>query len=974
MSSAVSALTATIGVLRRLLNEEKTDLEQLTYVVQCIHDPILECYNSPNDGKQGQWLFETPNVASILTATEHRDIFGNIFALYNKHKWIVSRLESALREPNRKQENGAEATGQSNSNSKENAEAAALRDVVELFCSNEMQQFITEHLKYSLSYSSTIAPKILGLWHRCCPTHAKNVTGKLSLDSGFIRVVDKRGELSFRKRFLCFLWWTLGERSGVPMDPRAVRVRLPDSLSPATAPPASTGQGHPCAFPPLKSNAGEGHSNGRPGSVSNAIKMTFSSPSAGWEESLIPPTWQGFETLLALLATPLPSLRRYVHVACCIVNTHCLQRSVRQQLQFNFVTLARQRMAEENCMVLNELIKQDTGHITSLIDGAGAASADKAKAAALLPGYTAKKFARVDPDKDGCRVLIHYGRLTKKFRRGRHERLVFLFNDWFCYGEEHVNNQLLLRASLSLDGLKVVDHSNVEDGDNSFDVVTQKMRFSFIAPTQEQKRQWVDALLNTVRLYEKRLSKPQQPSNSSGGDSKLAVRKTVSVLPTKSVRLTRNSRLVRQQRVDRLVQGQLSMRRAASATQGAVSDEEAVGPVAMQDTLVAPDDVGGLQDIESPLQQEEVEVEKDAADGNVVSDDGEWAEREQVDVAAEVESDDSGDIVGHEGRSSAEGEGEGGPDAHRTLGRCTEELRDESSGNSKEVSGTLQGGEASTSLEDTGGTTPLPKHDSGEPNDSYHRTNEEPGVTRPRELPVERRGGNLGVNKELGTSGHEGGGSEHENDKEQSNGDVKGSDVKRCKTEGRENREEVEERRCESEDEEEEEELCESSEGDNKGKGGEDERRNDEEGGGPTNVGDMEEVERKEVAVEGEEQVEVEEKTQEGCEEAQDLPPPPAYTIECVASSENEASGPPCSADESNDVVNATKEVAKNNDEGIPNGGETVKQESNRSSGCDKICADGSKPTKAAPEEMEKSRTDEAKLQAARAEEKELSE
>nr|CCC53874.1 conserved hypothetical protein [Trypanosoma vivax Y486] len=607
-----------VSTLQNLLKEEDATLTRLTYLMDFIHDPLVNsCKSPPSPTHQSLRSSNVKNgggVPEILSPVLIRNLFANVAALRGIHSAVVMRLAMALSEVTVRleelkagNESGFELVSQGSETTEDVLE---LEKVVEVFCSNVMQKYVAEHMKFSLHYSRSISPCLLEMWQTFCPTHNRSGANgnHLSVDNFYsTRPMGRRTDFSSYRGFVRFLWCLMGGERGVPDDPRASGARMPDYST----------RGGEAKSSPSTSSSTPHSTGGAVASTAEQVNFIFASSIAMTEDPHIPANWRGFETLLALLSSPLASLRRFVHVGSLLVGSNCLAKSLKQQLQVQFLVPVSTRVAEEENMALSELAKQDAKNITNLIEGADATTSEEATS---LPGYKDKKFTRVDPFSDGSRVLVHRGRLTKRFRRGRHERVVFLFSDWLCYAEDLANGRLRLRASLSLDGLKVVELNNGTDCENSFDVVTPKMRFSFIAPTREQRQQWVNALRSTVQLYEKRSHRPSAPPKQQReGAADVAPERA----PTaKGMVLFSGSRLLRQQRSDYYLQEQLKRRATLSAAvESAAEIDEVTGKNSEQTGghTVIPATTGDLKEGRSGLQTHSdtagsvLQVEEDVA-------------------------------------------------------------------------------------------------------------------------------------------------------------------------------------------------------------------------------------------------------------------------------------------------------------------------------------------------------------------------
>ncbi|CUG89843.1 Hypothetical protein, putative [Bodo saltans] len=142
------------------------------------------------------------------------------------------------------------------------------------------------------------------------------------------------------------------------------------------------------------------------------------------------------EELLLHLTSPLPSLQRYLHAARCLVECKCFGEAAEKELVDNFISLAFERGAQEGTLVLDQVSQQDVGSILKNMDDV------------TLPV-------------NDNRVLIHSGRLTKRFRRGRHDRLMFVFSDALCYVEELSNGRYRVRGQILLEGGGATNNNNI---------------------------------------------------------------------------------------------------------------------------------------------------------------------------------------------------------------------------------------------------------------------------------------------------------------------------------------------------------------------------------------------------------------------------------------------------------------------------------------------------------------------------------
>ncbi|ORC85992.1 uncharacterized protein TM35_000311780 [Trypanosoma theileri] len=685
-ADARHSVEATLNILRRLLDEESLILSQLTYVVAHIHDPLLEgckpvdptgkgIQKQQQNGKKGDI-----KIPAILTFAQYWELFANIATLTEAQSTLVGKLESAItystsileqqdeklkskashdgerintsgrslsnnrkkKEEEEKKKEKAVVSGDSNNNNNNNNSSSVgdvdvLQIIPEIFCSAAMRHYVAEHMMYSLNYTRNIAPRVLQLWRLWRARLDKHINA------------EERQQLTLYGRFLHFLWDTMGRERGVPDDPRVVCTRLPET------PPTNTNTTNTTTSANNNNDNNHSHnhnSNNHNNNNNNNNNNTIKSSSSSSFQALvnepppIPRDWRGFETLLVLLATPLASLRRYMHVARCLVESRFLRKTMRTHLQSEFVDVVALRLAEEGSIVLDELARQDVEHIIALIDESAVSplSAQPPFASSTVApslsstlnntmgtatistnsittnntitttnntntntnttagtpismiGPGGKKCPRIPPDLDGSRTLIHYGHLTKRFRRGRHERLLFLFSDLLCYVEELTNGRMRLRASIALETIKVVELDDTADAVNAFDIVTNESRLTFFAPTPEQKHQWVDALRSTVMAYVKKTKKwaaeaninintntiegtaaaaaaaaaaagvlgqqqQQQQLQSLSYQQKQQSGDVVRLISATAPPLPHNSRLQRQRRVDQVRQERLLMRR-----------------------------------------------------------------------------------------------------------------------------------------------------------------------------------------------------------------------------------------------------------------------------------------------------------------------------------------------------------------------------------------------------------------------------
>ncbi|GET86317.1 hypothetical protein, conserved [Leishmania tarentolae] len=460
--------------------------------------------------------------------------------------------------------------------------------VCEFFGSELMQHFMVEHMMYTVKYMQQAAPQLLQLsqlWRWCAKPSGSSGVCAASLEH--LSEMDRRTILQ-NDLFLDFLWRSFGP-SGLPDDDR---VCIPASPEPKQRTAAGR---HGQVLPEARALAGScgGARRSRPTAAASSPAVRLPP---------IPAMWGGFRTLLVLLATPLCILRRYSHVARCLVESGALLPKDRQRLQNCFVDVAALRISEETSLVLEELFLHDTRSIMELMDIPGASTHSRG-AAGLTGDESIKSDAAGAPFSTGVpanyssRVLIHYGRLLKRFGRGRHERLIFLFNDWMCYAEERSNGRFRVRGTIPLSGLRVTEARDDPSlgAVNCFELVfpAQSKRIIFYAATPEQRDQWVDAIRYTVRRFEAlrhTQASKKGSARSSGVNAAAGDRGMSNVMRLTEPMLMPNSRLSRQRHNDSRWQayGDLLRRTAAVAQKPSnmISEVAGVSLPAVTDVLV----------------------------------------------------------------------------------------------------------------------------------------------------------------------------------------------------------------------------------------------------------------------------------------------------------------------------------------------------------------------------------------------------
>lgn len=420
--------------------------------------------------------------------------------------------------------------------------------VCEFFGSELMKHFMAEHMMYTVKYTQQAAPHLLRLsrlWRWC--TEPSGSSGVSAATLASLSEMDQRTILQ-NDLFLDFLWRSFGP-SGMPEDDR-VCIPAPPELKQRSA---AGRQGH--ALPLARALAG-GSGGARPSRPTSAV----SSPAARFPP--IPAMWEGFRTLLVLLATPLSILRRYTHAARCLVESGALLPKDRTRLQNCFIDVAALRISEETNLIVEELCLHDVRGIMALMD-IPASSTNSGGPVSLAGGEPVNSSAAAALSSGGVpanrsnRVLIHYGRLLKRFGRGRHERLIFLFSDWMCYAEESRNGRFRVRATIPLSGLRVVAARDDPSLDtvNCFELVLPSLskRITLYAASPEQRDQWVDAIRYTVRRFEVQKQRPPATNgsprnsgiNTAAGDGGMP-----SIMRPIAPMLMANSRLSRQRHND----------------------------------------------------------------------------------------------------------------------------------------------------------------------------------------------------------------------------------------------------------------------------------------------------------------------------------------------------------------------------------------------------------------------------------------
>ncbi|CAG9569678.1 conserved hypothetical protein [Leishmania major strain Friedlin] len=381
--------------------------------------------------------------------------------------------------------------------------------VCEFFGSDLMKHFMAEHMMYTVKYTQQGAPQLLRLsrlWRWCAEPSGSSGVSAASLTH--LSEMDRKMILE-NDLFLDFLWRSFGP-SGIPADDR---VCIPASMELKQCTAAG---GQDQALSRARALAGGS-------GVTRRSRSTAAASSPAARLPPIPAMWEGFHTLLVLLATPLSILRRYSHVARCLVESGALLPNDRKRLQSCFVNVAALRISEETNLVMEELCLHDVRGIMALMDIPGASTnSGGAGVEPINTGAVPALSSTGAPANRSNRVLIHYGRLLKRFERGRHERLIFLFSDWMCYAQESSNGRFRVRGTIPLAGLRVVEACDNPSMDmvNCFELVAPSLskRITLYAASPEQRDQWVDAIRYTVRRFEGQRQR-QAATNGSAHNS-----------------------------------------------------------------------------------------------------------------------------------------------------------------------------------------------------------------------------------------------------------------------------------------------------------------------------------------------------------------------------------------------------------------------------------------------------------------------
>jgi hypothetical protein len=517
--------------------------------------------------------------------------------------------------------------------------------VNDFFGSESMQRYMAEHMMYTIKYTQRAAPQLLRLsrvWRWTGGAEAAAAAGTAGVPSAALANLGDadRTMLLQYTLFLDFLWRSLGPH-GVPADSRVAMSPSIESHIAITqaCTPTETASGSSAADASAGASAGINNGQRRartPGTAAGTgAATTAMATSTGGNPSALPPIpamWEGFRTILQLLGTPLGGLRRYSHVARCLVESNALQAKDRKRLQTSFIDVVAIRMSEETNLVMEELWTHDAAGIMALMDmpgtrptgdkagiqasprrartggvgvagvvgsglhnghmitqssSAGGAAAGAAPVSGTPPPAPPALGANNSngsssnnsmPSVDcSNRALIHYGRLSKRFGRGRHERLAFLFSDWMCYVEECSNGRFRVRGTIPLPDLRVVEARDEETSDamHGFELLSPSLpkRLIFFTSSPEQRGQWVEAIRYTVRRFCDQ--DRTRHEGASGATSTHAIPNSSVVAPAVTIgetglpsvmrstapMLSSHSRLRRQRRYDKVWQDYVDVQR-----------------------------------------------------------------------------------------------------------------------------------------------------------------------------------------------------------------------------------------------------------------------------------------------------------------------------------------------------------------------------------------------------------------------------
>ncbi|CCW62186.1 unnamed protein product [Phytomonas sp. EM1] len=363
--------------------------------------------------------------------------------------------------------------------------------ILALFTSDVLKLFIYEHVDYTLNYMHKALPRVLGLAEACqqgtnVSTNPRNPHTATLTTPTRNRKLSDCDELLRYAPFLKVLLHAFGP-SGVPDDARVRSLSLFDKA-------LSEGR-----FP---NNLDKNSTTNNPPPESNYGIVLASKPSV-----VIPKGWRGFETLLRLLAAPLPSLRRIVYAACCLLHSGALHGTNQELLQQQLLDILP-HMNGENNMVLDVLAQQDVHNVEAKFESHSWMSIRAMDwfHSRRQRETSSRDANRIQMDPFHARsskyILLHKSRLYKSTSHSRHERVLLLFSDWACYAEELDSACLRLRGAMPLEMLCVID---VEDSPsqnivNCFRLISPECKeLTFITKTPEEKRYWVNVIQHAIQ-------------------------------------------------------------------------------------------------------------------------------------------------------------------------------------------------------------------------------------------------------------------------------------------------------------------------------------------------------------------------------------------------------------------------------------------------------------------------------------------
>jgi hypothetical protein len=237
--------------------------------------------------------------------------------------------------------------------------------------------------------------------------------------------------------------------------------------------------------------------------------------------------------LLIHLAAPLPSLERYLQAARCIIVSNALKPSDAATFRTRFVDVATNHSVDESSLVMDQIAAQDVDAWVRCMD-----------------------VPPPPPPSTLPRVVLHFGRLSKKFTRGRHERLMLVFSDTLCYCEELKERKLRVRGVIPFTEptgrtLDVANTAEEPPEENAFGFEVKSVtgqKFVFFAQTQWQQQYWVEVIRFAVKSAES--SEKAAAAQRNSGEVKRAIR----IFEDNAVKMNPKSRLQRQRREDKRIE------------------------------------------------------------------------------------------------------------------------------------------------------------------------------------------------------------------------------------------------------------------------------------------------------------------------------------------------------------------------------------------------------------------------------------